>query len=177
MKLSANFHNATFAAVILAALGPAPALAQRGVELGYKDRIFEQNYLLPDHMNALQAAQINVTLTLRRATGLGLFDSRLIRAAGGICARAWFMTLPDPDLTAPVHATLARMPPGKGVANPVPDDPGTLMNRPATQDDMCVAQFLLFERAWQDPASMEQQLAELAKEMRTRFAADCCATR
>ncbi|MFG1223695.1 hypothetical protein [Xanthobacter wiegelii] len=172
MKLSANFHNATFAAVILAALGPAPALAQRGVEFGYKDRIFEQNFLLPDHMNALQAQQINVTLTLRRATGLGLFDSRLIRAAGGICARAWFMSLPDPDLTAPVHATLARMPPAKVDGDAAPDDPGTLMNQPATQDDMCVAQFLLFERAWQDPASMEQQLTGLAKNMRTRFAAE-----
>lgn len=49
----------------------APAFAQRGVAFGYKDRIFEQKYLLPDHMNALQAQQVNVTLTLRRATGLG----------------------------------------------------------------------------------------------------------
>lgn len=172
MKLSANFHNATFAAVILTALGPAPALAQRSLEFGYKDRIFEQNFLLPDHMNALQAQQVNVTLTLRRATGLGLFDSRLIRAAGGICVRAWFMSLPDPDLTAPVHATLARMPAAKVDGDAAPDDPGTLMNQPATQDDMCVAQFLLFEKAWHDPASMEQQLAWLAKDMRTRFAAD-----
>ena len=151
---------------------PAPALAQRGGEFGYKDRIFEQNFLLPDHMNALQAEQINVTLTLPRATGLGLFDSRLIRAAGGICIRAWFMSLPEPDLTAPVHATLARMPPAKGDGDAAPDDPGTLINQPATQDDMCVAQFLLFEKAWHAPASMEQQLAGLAKDMRTRFATD-----
>ncbi|MCL8385933.1 hypothetical protein EJ105_27660, partial [Xanthobacter aminoxidans] len=32
----------------------APALAQRGVEFGYKDRIFEQKYLLPDGLNAFE---------------------------------------------------------------------------------------------------------------------------
>lgn len=40
------------------------------------------------------------------------------------------MSLPEPDLTAPVHATLARMPPAKGDGDAAPDDPGTLMNQP-----------------------------------------------
>ncbi|MBB6306456.1 hypothetical protein [Xanthobacter tagetidis] len=46
------------AALGLIALSPVPSAAQRSVEFGYKDRIFEQKYVLPDALSALEAQGI-----------------------------------------------------------------------------------------------------------------------
>jgi len=66
----------------------APALAQRGVEFGYKDRIFEQKYLLPDGLNAFEVQNYLLMSGLRAMaiTGGSGFDSRVLEAAGGTCA-------------------------------------------------------------------------------------------
>lgn len=110
MKLLANLHNATFATVILAALGPAPALAQRSGEFGYKDRIFEQKHLLPDGLNAFEVQNYLLMSGLRAmATGGSGFDSRVLEAAGGTCANLFINGQPLPART-PAQTSIDRMP-------------------------------------------------------------------
>ena len=168
MKLLANFHNATFAAVILAALGPPPALAQRGVEFGYKDRIFEQKYLLPDGLNAFEVQNYLLMSGLRAmaTTGGSGFDSRVLEAAGGTCANLFINSQPLPDRT-PAQTSIDRMPRSRE-----PQSPEELARRPASNDELCSAQMRLFQIAFTDSMSMDHQLAGLAKSMRTRFAGE-----
>ena len=167
MKLLANFHNATFAAVILAALGPAPALAQRGVEFGYKDRIFEQKYLLPDGLNAFEVQNYLLMSGLRAmATGGSGFDSRVLEAAGGTCANLFINSQPLPART-PAQTSIDRMPRSRE-----PQSPEELTRRPASNDELCSAQMRLFQVAFTDSMSMDHQLAGRAKSMRPRFAGE-----
>jgi len=168
MKPSANFHNATFAAVILAALGPGPALAQRGVEFGYKDRIFEQKYLLPDGLNAFEVQNYLLMSGLRAmaTTGGNGFDRRVLEAAGGTCAGLFVGSQTLPDRT-PAQTAIDRTPESQETQSPE-----ELVRRPASNDELCSAQMRLFQVAFTDSMSMDHQLAGLAKSMRTRFAGE-----
>lgn len=169
MKLLANFHNATFAAVILAALGPAPALAQRGVEFGYKDRIFEQNYLLPDPLDehqAMVAAMLAMARPGAKHDGQpGLPGRHVIEAMGGACVDALY---PDPYVMekSPTQLELERLGNVK-----VPGDPGMGGGKSRTERQLCLWQMSLFDTAFADPLSTDSQLDDLSRYMRKRYQA------
>jgi hypothetical protein len=168
MKRSATFHNGTLALLAFAAFSTGPAFAQRNVEFGYKDRIFEQKYVLPDSLSVLEAQNYMMVTGLQAlaAGGADLFDRRLIDAAGGLCAVAVIMKQPATEMT-PAQAAIDKTPKTRE-----PESMEVLMRKPASQADKCVTQLMLFREAFADSLSMDHQLAGLARAIRSRFASE-----
>ena len=158
------------ATIALLALSISPALAQRSVEFGYKDRIFEQKYVLPDNVSAAQVATAVLLLAVRLPGGQ---DPRLIEAMGGQCASTFVKdvgleTLASPERT-PTQVALDQLPSDARVEVP---RPGMMeaFSTPGMPDEACVLQEMLFRQAYQDSLSTERQLADLARRIRQRFA-------
>lgn len=154
---------------LISALGPAPAFAQRGVEFGYKDRIFEQNYLLPDPLDE-QQAMVAAMLAMARPGAKhdgqpGLPGRRVIEAMGGACVDALY---PDPYVfeKSPTQLELERLGNVK-----VPGDPGMGGGKSRTDRQLCLWQMSLFDAAFADPLSTDSQLDDLARYMRKRYEA------
>ncbi|MFG1359323.1 hypothetical protein [Xanthobacter pseudotagetidis] len=165
MKRKSLFHNATLAALGLIALSPVPSAAQRSVEFGYKDRIFEQKYVLPDALSALDAQGIWAGAIVFAAGGIRVIDAGLLKAAGGACAYALILAPPKPE--TPAQVAIDRMPKLKGV-----DDPNVLFGTPASAPERCFVQLVLFRDAMEDSLSMDRQLDDLARHMRREYAAE-----
>lgn len=119
MKALNKFHNASFATLLLAALAPAPASAQRNVEFGYKDRIFEQKYLVPDGLNSFDVQNYLLMSGLRAmaTTGGSGFDGRVLEAAGGTCAALFISSQSLADRT-PAEAAIDQMPQSREPTGP-----------------------------------------------------------
>ncbi|MFG1359168.1 hypothetical protein [Xanthobacter pseudotagetidis] len=165
MKRNSLFQNAAFALGVLIALSPVSAIAQRGVEFGYKDRIFEQKYVLPTDFSALDARGVWGMAALLASGGVKLIDDRLIEAAGGACA--YGLLLAPPEAGTPAQVAIDRMPKVK-----IADDPNVLSRTPASPAERCLVQLILFRDAMEDSLSMDQQLDRLARHMRRQYAAE-----
>ncbi|MCL8385915.1 hypothetical protein, partial [Xanthobacter aminoxidans] len=139
-----------------------------GVEFGYKDRIFEQKYLLPDGLNAFEVQNYLLMSGLRAmaVTGGSGFDSRVLQAAGGTCAGLFVGSQTLPDRT-PAQTAIDRTPESQETQSPE-----ELVRRPASNDELCSAQMRLFQVAFTDSMAMDHQLAGLAKSMLARFAGE-----
>lgn len=157
------------ASAFMSALGPPPALAQRSVEFGYKDRIFEQKYVLPDNVNAVQLGLItggSFMQALQSGGSPDKLDPALMTAAGGTCAAFFVDAQAEPPLTdaqAAIRKFGQRRDSGGWDA---------VSRSAVTQDKKCVAQLMLFRAAYADSFSTQAQLAQLASAMRSRFASE-----
>lgn len=159
MKRSATFHNGTLAVLALAALLPVPASAQRSVEFGYKDRIFEQKYVLPEAVNAVQLELISGASFLQALQSGGSpdkLDPTLLAAGGGTCAAFFVSAQAEPT---PTEAQAAIQKLGKRRDSGGWDE---VSRSPVTEDKKCVAQLMLFRAAYADSLSTEGQLTQLS---------------
>ena len=77
MNLKSLLVGVVPAIALVSAAGLNPAIAQRSVEFGYKDRIFEQKYVLPDALSALDAQGIWAGAFVLAAGGIRRIDARL----------------------------------------------------------------------------------------------------
>ncbi|ABS67504.1 hypothetical protein Xaut_2261 [Xanthobacter versatilis] len=167
MKRSVTFHNGTLAVLALAALAPVPASAQRSVEFGYKDRIFEQNYVLPeplDEQHAMLVAMLAMTRPgVKRDGQMGLPARHVVEAMGGACFDALY---PDPFTfeKTPVQLELERIGNVK-----VPGDTGMGGSTSRTDRQLCLWQMALFDAAFADSLSTDTQLESLAQHIRQRY--------
>lgn len=157
------------ASALMSGLATAPAWAQRSVEFGYKDRIFEQKYALPDNVNAVQLGLItggSFMQALQSGGSPDKLDPALMTAAGGTCA-AFFVDAqaepPPTDAQTAIRKFGQRRDSGGWDA---------VSRSAVTQDKKCVAQLMLFRAAYADSLSTQAQLAQLASAMRSRFASE-----
>jgi len=169
MKRSVTFHNGTLAVLALAALLPVPASAQRSVEFGYKDRIFEQKYVLPEAVNAVQLELVSGASFLQALKSGGSpdkLDPTLLAAGGGTCAAFFVSAQAEPT---PTEAQAAIQKFGKRRDSGGWDE---VSRSPVTEDKKCVAQLMMFRAAYADSLSTEGQLTQLSSAMRSRFASE-----
>lgn len=169
MKSLDAFHNATFALLLTAALSPVPASAQRGVEYGYKDRIFEQNYVLPDPLDdrtRFAAEMLLLTRPSVQSNGrMGVPARRVVEAMGGVCRLALVPVVSHEEKT-PAQAELEKM---AAVRVQTSQAQSPSVNTDTSDDGTCQLQMALFDIAYADPLSTDAQLAQLAAHMRRRY--------
>lgn len=145
-----------------------PALAQRRVEFGYKDRIFEQKYVLGDQISESEqpAAMLAVHLRLMPNPDGGppsLPAPRVIEAMGGVCRMFLVAGAGRNDLT-PSQRELDAAPAVQGSASQAQATKGL-----EGEDMSCIVQMVLYEEAYADSLSTDAQLSRLARDMRRRF--------
>lgn len=153
-----------YLAATLVVMGSAPATAQTSFELGYKDRIFKQQYVLPDEIPASKVMEVAVALAAIAMTNPAAASNvmeldALRRRLQGECAVMLLQRLaPEPSTEA--QRALAKLP---DAVDPMP-------HRLIKTE--CNAQVLLFMLASLDPASTDGQLDDLAHSIPERFRED-----
>lgn len=156
------------AGTALALLSAVEASAQERLEFGYKDRIFEQKYVLPEEMTADQAFGFSMVALGLNALGLvpGPSNPAVEKMLGGTCAGTF-------------AATFVRNAPSTDSQRALEDQPDVPQQRPPAGTRVkvtCEQQVTLFYEAFSDQLSTDRQLRHLAKEISARFADDWLST-
>ncbi|MFG1433026.1 hypothetical protein V5F44_18550 [Xanthobacter sp. V2C-8] len=153
---------------LLATALATPALAQRGIEWGYKDRIFEQKYVLGPLLNDMDRFAAVIALQLRLAPRFdgrpNLPAPRIMEALGGVCRLIVAMAV-RPGEPTPSQRELDEA----AAAQPKPPQSPPAPTAQSDEDRDCVVQLLLFETAYGDSLATDAQLSGLARDMRRRF--------
>ncbi|MFG1295592.1 coiled-coil domain-containing protein [Xanthobacter variabilis] len=163
-------HLAPLITGLLATGIASPALGQRGVEFGYKDRIFEQKYVLAPQISENEQAGAMLAVHFRLLPNPdggppNLPAPRVIEAMGGACRMFLSAGTGRNDLT-PSQKELDAAP-----ATPRSESQEEAKKSPEAEDeDMdCIVQTVLFEAAYADSLSTDAQLSRLARHTRQRF--------
>ncbi|MDE1571179.1 hypothetical protein [Aquabacter sediminis] len=156
------------AGAALALLSAVEASAQERLEFGYKDRIFEQKYVLPEEMTADQAFGFSMVALGLNALGLvpGPSNPAVEKMLGGTCAGTF-------------AATFVSAAPSTDIQRALEDQPDVPQQRPPAGTRVkvtCEQQVTLFYEAFSDQLSTDRQLRRLAKEISARFADDWLST-
>lgn len=144
----------------------SPASAQRGVEFGYQDRIFEQNYVLDGPLSPMDELALLALVQMRLAPRPDgrppLPTPRILDALKGTCIGVLFVE-------GKVELTPSQLEIEKAIATaPKPQEPPPSPQTPE-QNTPCLRQLILFEAAYADPLATDAQLSRLARHMRQRF--------
>ncbi|WP_341987592.1 hypothetical protein [Azorhizobium sp. AG788] len=153
-------------AIALAIMACVSSPAVHAAERGYPDRIFRQTYVLPDGLKAddLSGLQMTLGMTLSaQAPGLQPFNAELTQAMGGQCAAVFAGRAGRYVPATPAQFAIAER------AAAMPASPATSADSVAIA---CAAQSMLFQLAQIDARASDAQLADLAREIQRRFAAD-----
>ncbi|OYZ85875.1 MAG: hypothetical protein B7Y01_05490 [Xanthobacter sp. 17-67-6] len=150
-------------AVCIAVTLPLPANAQSALEFGYKDRLFQQEYVLPEEMSQSQVrAYFNAVMTLGllnpEYAKIGGDQAAIRKRLGGECGARFFSGLAPSSLTA-AQQRLEAMP------NPAPSE-NYIIRTP------CDLQVLLYLAASMDAASTSRQLDSLRTLIQERYVDD-----
>ncbi|MFG1412731.1 hypothetical protein V5G24_16605 [Xanthobacter sp. VTT E-85241] len=145
-----------------------PAAARS--EYGYKDRIFEQKYVLPEKPSDNELVMLRLSLMMIGITPEqidGFFNAELAQAMGGLCDWAALqkkgVSRPPPS---PAQNLIAQAPEPLSKLDAKPRRPEV------TGTELCLAQTVLFKKAYGDGLSTDRQLSDLAAATRRRFAAN-----
>ncbi|MFG1413779.1 hypothetical protein V5G24_21975 [Xanthobacter sp. VTT E-85241] len=139
-------------------------------EYGYKDRIFEQKYVLPEKPSDNELVMLRLSLMMIGITPEqidGFFSAELAQAMGGLC-----------DWAALQKKAVSRPPasPAQEIIAQAPEPLSKLDAKPrppeVTGTELCLAQTVLFKKAYGDGLSTDRQLSDLAAATRRRFAAN-----
>ncbi|MFG1400263.1 hypothetical protein, partial [Roseixanthobacter pseudopolyaromaticivorans] len=131
-------------------------------EYGYKDRIFEQKYVLPEQL--IRRDVLNQSAALGAfADPNRFFSAELTEAMGGMC-----------DLALVAIKTVNQEPLTQAQIffSNLDAQQDRSLSEPAPPDEMCRLQTGYFKAAYADDMSTDRQLADLAAQIRKRFAAD-----
>lgn len=153
-------------AIALAIMACVPSPAVHAAERGYPERIFRQTYVLPEGLKAddLSGFQMTLGLTLSaQAPGLQPFNAELTQAMGGQCAAVFAGRAGRYVPATPAQSAIAEKASAMPAPQPTPADSVGLA---------CAAQSMLFQLAHMDARVSDAQLADLAREVQRRFAAD-----
>lgn len=153
-------------AIALAIMACVPSPAVRAAERGYPDRIFRQTYVLPEGLQAddLSGFQMTLGLTLSaQAPGLQPFNAELTQAMGGHCAAVFAGRAARYVPGTPAQFAIAEKASAMPASQPTPADSAAFA---------CAAQSMLFQLAQLDARASDTQVADLAREVQSRFAAD-----
>ncbi|MFG1400092.1 hypothetical protein [Roseixanthobacter pseudopolyaromaticivorans] len=138
-------------------------------EYGYKERIFEQKYVLPEKPTDDELIQLRLGLMLLGADPGQvdtLFSAELAQAMGGMCDTVVILkkvvSRPPPSEAQTVLTQAAESGTAQAVKMQRPEVPGA---------ELCLAQTVLFKKAYADSLSTDRQLSDLAAATRRRFAA------
>ncbi len=164
----------------LIAAAPGPAQAQRRVEFGYKDRIFDEKYVYEPQSNPLALMTVIAAAQIRLTPGAdgrpSLPSPRLLEAMGGACGSLLIPTAGNEDALTPSQKALqAQAQQAQAQQARTQDAPQSQQTAPGPEtielgpNDECVIQMLLFETAFADPLSTDAQLSRLSRQMRQRF--------
>ncbi|MEP9365825.1 hypothetical protein [Xanthobacter sp. VNH20] len=139
-------------------------------EYGYKDRIFEQKYVLPEKPSDSELVLLRLSLMMIGITPEqidGFFSAELAQAMGGLCDWAALqkkaVSRPPPS---PAQDLIAQAPEPLSKLDAKPRPPEV------TDTELCLAQTVLFKKAYGDSLSTDRQLSDLAAATRRRFAAN-----
>lgn len=139
-------------------------------EYGYKDRIFEQKYVLPEKPSDNELVLLRLSLIMIGITPEqidGFFSAELAQAMGGLCDWAALqkkaVSRPPPS---PAQDLIAQAPEPLSKLDAKPRPPEV------TDTELCLAQTVLFKKAYGDSLSTDRQLNDLAAATRRRFAAN-----
>ncbi|MBA4790208.1 MAG: hypothetical protein H2042_10970 [Rhizobiales bacterium] len=151
-------------ATTLVVMGGPPAAAQASFEFGYKDRIFKQQYVLPEEIPASRLNEVALALVAiamaNPTTATVVTDPNVLRRQlQGECGVILLRRLAPGPMTDAQRA-LAKMP---DALDPMPD---------RLIKVTCNAQVLYFVAASADPASTDRQLDDLARYIPERFRDD-----
>ncbi|BAF87928.1 hypothetical protein AZC_1930 [Azorhizobium caulinodans ORS 571] len=150
----------------LAVMAYGPASGVDAAERSYPDRIFRQTYVLPEGLKAddLSGLQMTLGLTLSaQAPGLQPFNAELTQAMGGQCAAVFAGRTGRYVPATPAQFAIAEKAAAMPASPPIPADSVAFA---------CAAQSMLFQLAQIDARVSDAQLADLAREVQRRFAAD-----
>ena len=156
------FLPAAFA-VCIAMTSTLPANAQSSFEFGYKDRLFQQEYVLPDEMpqsEVKQYAQAMITLGLLNPefAKIGGDQAAIRKRLGGECGQRFLRGL------APTNLTMAQQ---RIEAMPAPQQTENYVIRTP-----CDLQVLVYLAATMDAASTSRQLEGLRISIQERYQDD-----
>ncbi|MEP9380570.1 hypothetical protein ABLE91_28020 [Aquabacter sp. CN5-332] len=159
--------SSTAAAVLLNIALIAPAGAQVAYEFGYKDRVFDQNYVLPDELRQSQITAIGNAVSLVGLVNQALADApsnpTVKKILNGQCGELLVLNAPLPSGAMTDAQRAIEQFPNVTVARSEADD---LVKVP------CGLQVRAFYAAFVDAASQEYQLRRLADHIRRTFADD-----
>lgn len=147
-------------AVCIALTAKLPANAQNSFEFGYKDRLFQQEYVLPDEMSqseVKQYAQAMMTLGLLNPefAKIGGDQAAIRKRLGGECGQRFLSGL------APTNLTTAQQ---RIEAMPAPHQTENYVIRTP-----CDLQVLVYLAATMDAASTSRQLEGLRISIQERY--------
>lgn len=142
-------------------------MAQGRDEYGYKDRIFIENFYVPDDIDQEHASPIwrlALPFIVNFDWPQRVFSRRFIEATGGICDTA--LLLKFTSKSGPVSIFVSS---DQSYIDAMPKAPDVQLMTP-NFSDLCMLQSVLFRKAYDDGLSTDRQLSALAEATRRRFA-------
>ncbi|MFG1465691.1 hypothetical protein V5F77_22670 [Xanthobacter sp. DSM 24535] len=146
----------------------SPAFARS--EYGYKDRIFEQKYVLPEKLSDDELVMLRLlfmTIGTTVAQIEAFFGQELAQAMGGLCDTVVILkTAVSAPPLSPAQDIIAKAAQSSPAPTSKPQRSGL------SADELCLGQSVLFKFAYADSLSTDRQLSDLAAATRRRFAAN-----
>ncbi|OYY88215.1 MAG: hypothetical protein B7Y12_04830, partial [Rhizobiales bacterium 24-66-13] len=162
-------HRLIRTLALCGSLGLLALPASARSEYGYKDRIFEQKYVLPETLSDDELVMLRLlfmTIGTTAAQIDAFFGAELAQAMGGLCDTVVVLkTAVSAPPLSPAQDIIAKAAQSSPAPTSKPQRSGS------STDELCLGQTVLFKFAYADSLSTDRQLSDLAAATRRRFAA------